>query len=85
MVLKLIKLQKSTGYIETVIQMLSAYIYQHILPKNKYLKVMLTPIMVAPINILGLVLKFFLPNNDNFYHNNIVFAEKVKNSHNIPD
>jgi ubiquinone/menaquinone biosynthesis C-methylase UbiE len=76
---KLIKLKKSTGYIETVMQMLSAYIYQHILPKNKYLKVMLTPIMVAPINILGLILKFFLPKNDNFYHNNIVFAEKVKN------
>ena len=46
---------------------------------------MLTPLMVAPINILGLILKFFLPKNDNFYHNNIVFAEKVKNKQKLPD
>ncbi len=76
---KLIKLKKSSGYIETVMQMLSSYLYQHVLPKNNYIRVILTPILVAPINILGLILKFFLPKNDNFYHNNIVLAEKVKN------
>ena len=76
---RLIKLKKSTGYIETVMQMLSAYLYQHVLPKNNYFRVMLNPIVIAPINILGLILKFFLPKNDNFYHNNIVLAEKVRN------
>ena len=75
---KLIILKKSTGYIETVMQMLAAYFWQHVLPKNKYLKLILTPFLVAPINIFGLILKIILPKNRNFYHNNIVVAEKVK-------
>ena len=75
---KLIILKKSTGYVETVMQMLAAYFWQHVLPKNKYLKLILTPFFVAPINIFGLILRRLLPHNNNFYHNNIVVAEKIK-------
>ncbi len=74
---KLVKLRKSTVYIETVMQMLSSYIFQHVLPKNNYIKLMFTPLLVAPINILGKVLSKILPKNENFYHNNIVVAEKL--------
>lgn len=74
---KIIYLNKSTGYIETVMQMLSAYIYKHVLPENPYLKVALTPILVSPFNIMGLVFKLILPKSHNFYHNNIVLAEKI--------
>ena len=74
---KLVKLRKSTSYIETVMQMLSIYIYLHVLPKNGYLKLMMTPLLVAPINILGKTLSKILPKNENFYHNNIVVAEKL--------
>ncbi len=78
---QVIKLSKSTAYFETVIQMLSAYVYQHVLPKNKYIRLFLTPLLVAPINILGLLLSLILPTNKNFYHNNIVIARKThKNS-----
>ena len=58
-------------------QMLSSYIFQHVLPKNNYIKLMFTPLLVAPINILGKVLSKVLPKNENFYHNNIVVAEKL--------
>ena len=74
---KLIELNKSTSYFQTVMQMLSAYIFQHVLPKNKYLKLILTPFFVAPINILGILFGFILPRNYNFYHNNIVIAQKL--------
>tara|TARA_B100001059_G_C17822861_1_gene579416 strand:+ start:1298 stop:2026 length:729 start_codon:yes stop_codon:yes gene_type:complete len=74
---ELIKLYKSTNYIETVIQMFSAYIYQHILPKNKFLKIMLSPIIISPVNIIGILLGKILPRNNNFYHNNIVIAQKL--------
>ena len=74
---KLIKLTKSTGYIETVMQMLSIYIYQHVLPRNAYLRILLTPLFVSPINIVALVLSKVLPKNTNFYHTNIVIAEKL--------
>lgn len=53
---KLIQLNKSTGYIDTVMQMLSAYVWQHVLPNNVYLKAFLQPLLVAPINITGVIL-----------------------------
>ena len=74
---KLIKLTKSTGYFETVMQMLSAYISQHVLPKNAYLRILLIPLFVSPINIAAIALAKVLPKNTNFYHNNIVIAEKL--------
>ena len=74
---ELIKLSKSTFYFQTVMQMLSAYVYQHVLPKNKLVRVLLTPVLVAPINIIGLLFGYFLPKNNNFYHNNIVIARKT--------
>ena len=73
---KLVQLTKSTGYFETVMQMLSAYIYQHVLPKNPYIRILLTPVLVSPVNIAAIILTKVLPKNTNFYHNNIVVAEK---------
>jgi len=74
---KLVKLRKSTSCIETIMQMLSVYIYLHVLPKNGYIKLIMTPLLVAPINILGKALSKILPKNENLYHNNIVVAEKL--------
>ena len=58
-------------------QMLSAYIFQHVLPKNNYLKLFLSPFFVSPVNIIGILLGSILPKNDSFYHNNIVVARKL--------
>jgi len=74
---KLVKLTKSTGYFEAVMQMLSAYIAQHVLPKNAYLKILLMPLLVGPVNIIAIVLSKVLPRNTNFYLDNIVIAEKL--------
>jgi ubiquinone/menaquinone biosynthesis C-methylase UbiE len=75
---ELIKLDKSTSYVETVFQMLSAYVYQNVLPKNNYIRILLTPFVIAPINITGLLFGYILPKNHNFYHNNIVVAQKAQ-------
>ena len=69
---------KSTTYIETVFQMLTAYISQVLLPKNPYMSIILGVILVSPINVLGVVLGKVLPNNAQFYHNNIVLCTKIK-------
>ena len=68
---------KSTPFFETVMQMLSAYVFQHCLPKNRWLKLILTPVCVAPINIFGVFLGKILPNNGSLYLNNIVVARKL--------
>ena len=73
---EIISLKKSTSYFETVMQMLAAYIYQHCLPRHSYFKIILTPILVSPFNIIGCLLGRVLPKSQNFYHNNIVIAVK---------
>lgn len=74
---EIIQSHKSTNYFATIIQMLNAYIYQHLFPKNKFIKILLTPIFIAPITIWGLVWNFILPKQQGFFHNNIVLAKKV--------
>jgi len=69
---------KSTSYFETVMQMLAAYVSQHCLPKNIYLHLVLTPLLVSPFNIIGCSLGKLLPKSEDFYHNNIVIAVKKK-------
>lgn len=74
---EIISSRKSTSYFETVCQMLSAYISQVLLPRNAFLRFGLGLFTVAPINILGYLLGKVLPNNENFYHNNIILCKKV--------
>ena len=67
---------KSTSYIETVMQMIAVYVYKHCLSRNPYIKTFLTPLLVSPFNIIGCLLGKVLPNNGNFYNNNIMIAVK---------
>lgn len=69
---------KTTNYVETVFQMWAAYVCQHIIPKNKIVRIALTPLFVTPINVLGIVLGALLPKNQNFYHNNVLVVENRK-------
>lgn len=74
---RLVKLEKSSCYFETVMQMLSAYLYQRCMPRNRMLSIPFKLLVVAPVNILGFSLGRILPKNEDFYHNNIVLARKV--------
>ena len=54
----------------------AVFVYKHCLPRNPYIKIFLTPLLVSPINIIGCLLGKILPNNGNYYHNNIMIAVK---------
>lgn len=75
---EIIKQTKTTNYVETIFQMWNAYVYQHIL-KNKYIQILLNPIIITPVMLIGIILSKLLPKNNHFYHNNIVLAKKVVN------
>jgi SAM-dependent methyltransferase len=75
---EIVKLDKSTTYIETVFQMWNSYVSQVILPDNKYIKAILVPLIVSPLSCLGIVLSAILPDNETYYHNSIVVAQKPK-------
>jgi SAM-dependent methyltransferase len=74
---EIILYKKSGGYLETIFQLLSLYIWKCILPNSKILKVALTPALVAPINILGMAFGFVLPDNKDLFLNNIIVAKKL--------
>ena len=68
--------QKTTPYVATIFQMWIAYLYQHILPQKKQLRILLTPILITPFTVLGVLTSKLLPKNHNFYHNNVLLIEK---------
>ncbi len=72
---EIIKLDKSTNYVQTLFQMWNTYVHQHIL-RVKIFQRIFTPVLITPITILGLFLGFILPRSRNFYHNNIIVAKK---------
>jgi SAM-dependent methyltransferase len=73
---EVIAIQKTTNYVETVFQMWNAYISQFVLPSNRFFKMLLTPLLIAPVTIVGIFASKVLPENRNFYHNCIVIARK---------
>ena len=74
--------KKTTSYVSTICQMWGAYVYQHIFPKNKALRIALTPLFITPITICGLLLSAILPTNMNFFHNNVMVIQKPGNPSN---
>jgi len=73
---EIIAMEKTTNYVETVFQMWNAYVIQHVLPSHRYLGPFMTPLFIAPITIVGILLSKILPENKGFYHNNIAVAKK---------
>ena len=53
---KILHQEKSTTYIETLVQMWNAFLFNIIFPNNIYLKIFLTIIFIAPFNLWGLFL-----------------------------
>ena len=75
---QIIKLEKSSTYVETIFQMWNAYLFQILNTKNAYLNVALHIVFIAPFTILGLIISKVLPKRYDFYHSNIVVARKVQ-------
>lgn len=76
---ELIEHRKSNNGIEAIFQLLNGYIYKVTMTKNGYLNLLITLVLMAPINITGLILSKILPKNNDLYLDNIVLAKKVKN------
>lgn len=72
----IVKETKTTNYVATLCQMWAAYVYQHILPKNKVARIALTPLFITPITICGLTFSAILPTNMKFFHNNVLVVRK---------
>ena len=74
---KVISLEKSTKYLETVFQLWNLYLFYKLYTKNKYINILINIIFISPFTIIGILVSGILPNNKNLYNNNIILAEKV--------
>ena len=68
--------KKSSNFIETIFQKLTVYLYQLIFPKNSYLRFILVFLILAPLNLFGIVLGKLLPDDKTFYLNNVILCKK---------
>lgn len=76
---EIIEHRKSNNGLEVIFQLLNDYIYKITVTKNGYFNLIITLFLMAPVNIIGLLLSKLLPNNNDLYLDNIVLAKKVKN------
>ncbi len=74
---KVVQAEKTTHYVPTVFQMWNAYVFQHIFPSRPFMRMLLTPLFIAPFTLLGITLGAILPKNRNFYHNSVVLVERL--------
>ena len=74
---KIIEQYKSGGYVDTLAQMFSMYIYTIFSTKNQYLNVFISIFLCSPILIIGLFLSKILPRNHNLYLDNVILARKI--------
>lgn len=74
---QILKLEKSTKFLETVFQLWNLYLYYKLNTRNKYLNILINILFIAPFTIVGIIISGVLPNNENLYHNNIILAKRV--------
>lgn len=70
--------RESNNGITVIFQLLNAYIYKITLTSFVLLNLLFTLILMAPVNVLGLVFSLFLPKNNDMYLDNIIPAKKTR-------
>jgi SAM-dependent methyltransferase len=76
----IIQHKKTLNNIKIIFQLINTYIYKKIDTDKIYFNLLTTLLLIAPFNILGLILSFLLPKNNDLYMDNIILAKKVNNA-----
>lgn len=72
--------RKSNNGIEVIFQLINDYLYKVIMTENAYFNLLIIILLMAPINMSGLILSKLLPRNNDLYLDNIVLAKKIKDA-----
>lgn len=73
---EIVKLEKSSTFIEVIFQMKALYLSKIFSFKNIFLTLLLQLIFVAPITLIGVVLSKLLPNYETLYLNTVIVAKR---------
>ena len=77
---EIIEHRKSNNGIEVIFQLINDYLYKVIMTENVYFNLLIIILLMAPINMTGLILSKLLPRNNDLYLDNIVLAKKIKDA-----
>jgi SAM-dependent methyltransferase len=72
------QLRKSVDDLGVVFQLVNCYLYKKTVTKNPYLNLLICLSLMAPVNIVGQLLRRVLPRNDDLYLDNVVVARKIE-------
>lgn len=75
---EVIEHRKSNNGVEVIFQLINAYLYKITVSKSAYANLLLSIVLMAPVNIMGLIFSKILPKNDDLYLDNIVLAKKAR-------
>ena len=74
---EIVHMEKTTNYIETIIQMWNIFLSGYFSHKNAIIRNLMTLMFISPFNILGIIFGAILSKQGAFYHNNLVVARKI--------
>jgi len=75
--LRVLRQEKTAGDIRALFQLVNAYLYKVTVTRSAYLNLFATLLLMAPFNLLGSVLAWFLPRNADLFLDNVVLAERI--------
>lgn len=75
---EVLQYRKTNNGLEVIFQLLNDYIFKKTVTKNRYLNLSIMLSLMAPINIIGLLISKILPRNDDLYLDNVVLLKKIK-------
>ena len=75
--LKIIKNYKTLSDIRVIFQLINCYLYKILPVKNYRIRLCLYVILFSPFTVVGILLSFILPKNQDLYMDNIILAEKL--------
>lgn len=68
--------EKTAHFVSVIFQLKATYIFQKIL-KVKWAQLLFTPILIAPLTIVGLLFSAILPKDKTLYLNHCIVAKKI--------
>jgi SAM-dependent methyltransferase len=68
--------RKTAGDVRALFQMINAYLYKITVTGSPYVNLFVTLLLMAPVNLLGVVAAWVTPRNADFFLDNVVLAER---------
>ena len=71
------KQMKSVNDIRVIFQLSSLFIFKKLVTRSSIINHLMILLLISPLNIIGTLINFILPMNQDLYLDNIILAKKI--------